>query len=454
MSTFLEEISLSIKQKQNADSSLIRFAHKLETVNLETLFETLKFSNTPLFYYSKPIEDKSFLGIGRLETPGSSQFINSISKNNSRPNNSIASVNFDSDLFNSLPLVLGSEIFPIEKGENLWNDFEDSNWFIPQILVTVNNENAYLIFQFFGDNPDLSLLELVLEKISNAESVVIQHSIMHKIISSTGISEWRAAIEKALLEISYQNIQKIVLARRIQLALTGNFNFSKALPALKVKYPECITFAYKEKSSIFFGATPERLFSIKKNNIETEALAGSIARGITPDEDFEKQTLLLNNQKDINEHNNVLSFILTNLKDYCEAINYDTQPQVKKLSNIQHLQTKISSTLRNGIDVLELQKKLHPTPAVCGLPQKKALELIKELEYFDRGLYAGVIGWFNERSESEFSVGIRSALLKNNVLTAFAGCGIVDGSNPALEFQETELKFKPILSLLENEITN
>ncbi len=453
MNTFWEDISLFVKQTSQKDSSLFRFAYKLETVDLETLFESLRDTGISLFYYSKPNEDKNFLGIGKIKSQYTEQTISSAAKNNLSSDNSIVSVNFNSGLLDSIPLVLGSEKFPLEKNESLWNDFEGSNWFIPQMLIFVNKKQPYFIFQFFVDNPELSLLESVIEICSKTEKSQNNCSIK-KTVSATDLNDWTTAINKALLEISSQCIQKVVLARRIMIALNDSLNFSKALSRLSEKYPECITFAYKENNSIFFGTTPEKLFSIKENKIETEALAGSIARGINPEDDLQKQTLLLENQKEINEHNNVLSFILSNLKDHCEVINYATPPQIKKLSNIQHLQTKISSTLKDGIDVLELLKRLHPTPAVCGLPKKQALELIKELEYFDRGLYSGVIGWYNEKGESEFSVGIRSALLKDNTLTAYAGCGIVEGSNPVLEFQETELKFKPILSLLENEITN
>lgn len=453
MNTILKDLNLFIKQKSQEDSSLFRFAYKLENVDLEALFESLRDSENSLFYYSKPYEEKSFLGIGKIKSKHADQTIGSAAKNDASSQNSIVSVNFNLELLNNIPLVLGSEKFPLVKKESLWNDFEDSNWFIPQILILVNEKQPYLIFQFFGNNPELSLLESVIEKCSKTEKS--QHNCTIKeVISATDKNGWTRSINKALLEISSRSIQKVVLARRVQIALNDNFNFSNALSTLNENYPECVTFAYKEKNSVFFGATPEKLFSIKKNRIETEALAGSIERGISKEEDFEKQIQLQSNLKDINEHNNVLSFILNNLKDYCEELKYDNPPQIKKLSNIQHLQTKISSTLKDGIDVLVLLKKMHPTPAVCGLPQKKALELIKELEYFDRGLYSGVIGWYNEKGESEFSVGIRSALLKDNTLSAYAGCGIVEGSNPALEFQETELKFKPILSLLENEITN
>lgn len=210
----------------------------------------------------------------------------------------------------------------------------------------------------------------------------------------------------------------------------------------------------KESNSIFFGSSPEKMFSLKDKKLETEALAGSSARGLNIEDDLINESNLLLNPKELCEHKNVFSFLINSLKNFSDEISYSSNPQIKKLSNIQHLQTPITAILKDEIDILELLKVLHPTPAVCGLPQKNALELIKDLEYFDRGLYAGIIGWYNAKKRAEFVVSIRSALLKDNTITAFAGCGIVEGSNPVTEFYETELKLKPILSLLENEIIN
>ena len=121
---------------------------------------------------------------------------------------------------------------------------------------------------------------------------------------------------------------------------------------------------------------------------------------------------------------------------------------------IQHLWTPIRAKLNNGRSVLTILKDLHPTPAICGTPYNSALLSIKESEEHDRGLYAGIIGWFNNNNHGEFAVAIRSAILKGNVLHAFAGCGIVEGSDPEAEYAETKLKLRPIFSLFDYESTN
>jgi menaquinone-specific isochorismate synthase len=110
--------------------------------------------------------------------------------------------------------------------------------------------------------------------------------------------------------------------------------------------------------------------------------------------------------------------------------------------------------LKNGVSIYSVIKKLHPTPAMCGLPAENAKLIIENLELFDRGLYSGVIGWIDFNNNADIAVGIRSALLKGNRLRAFAGCGIVKGSDALTEYNETELKLKPMLSLFENENIN
>ncbi|MGE5438824.1 MAG: chorismate-binding protein, partial [Bacteroidota bacterium] len=101
--------------------------------------------------------------------------------------------------------------------------------------------------------------------------------------------------------------------------------------------------------------------------------------------------------------------------------------------------------------IFAIMEGLHPTPAVCGVPQADAMNVIKKMEDYHRGMYAGIVGWFNFKKEGEFAVAIRSALLKGRKLYAFAGGGIVEGSDPAAEYKETELKLKPILALFDNE---
>ena len=170
-------------------------------------------------------------------------------------------------------------------------------------------------------------------------------------------------------------------------------------------------------------------------------------------EDKELAEELLNSQKNLNEQKAVVEFIEDSFQDFSDEIIYEEKPIIRKLSNIQHLWTPIKAKLNKGYTIFHLLKSIHPTPAICGAPWSVALSNIKQLENFERGLFAGITGWFNFDNEGEFAVSIRSALLRGNNLYAFAGCGIVEGSDPEIEFEETELKLKPILSLFENEKT-
>ena len=123
---------------------------------------------------------------------------------------------------------------------------------------------------------------------------------------------------------------------------------------------------------------------------------------------------------------------------------------VKKFSNIQHLQTILRGKLKAESNIFDIILSLFPTPAVCGMPKLKALEIINELEDFDRGLFTGLIGWFNCKGYGEFNVTLRCGLINQDNLYVFAGCGIVENSDPIEEYEEINLKLKPILSLFEN----
>ncbi|KAF0139807.1 MAG: menaquinone-specific isochorismate synthase [Stygiobacter sp.] len=360
MHKFIQEILAFIGQTPIRDESLIRFTFKLEKVEIERFFELLSNEET-LFFFSKPSGNRANLGVGKIESPSAGKLIETISKENPESNELIISANYDSNLISEIPLVFGGEKFLPDKKENLWSDFPNRSWFIPQVLISSCAENPLIIFQFFGNNPDLKIFEKILDFLPLDTLVKTEPAADYEIISATEIEEWSRIINAGLNEITKHNIEKIVLARRMQLVLKSNFSFSSFLSKLQTKYPECNTFAYKEKDSIFFGSTPEKLFTLDGNKIETEALAGSIARGANLNEDLVLESNLLNNQKDINEHNNVLSFLLSNLEDFSEEISYNPKPQIKKLQNIQHLQTPIKAMLKEGVDILELLRKLHPT---------------------------------------------------------------------------------------------
>ncbi|MCB9249586.1 MAG: chorismate-binding protein [Ignavibacteriales bacterium] len=163
------------------------------------------------------------------------------------------------------------------------------------------------------------------------------------------------------------------------------------------------------------------------------------------------RTIFTNSKKNINEQQSVVNFITNLIKNISDEIYFDEKPIIRKLPNIQHLWTLIKAKMNKNYKIFDVLLKLHPTPAICGTPWNVAQKYILDVEEHDRGLYSGNIGWFNYNGSGEFAVGIRSALIKDTQLYAYSGCGIVEGSEPQSEFEESEIKLKPILSLFVDE---
>ncbi|MEW6702609.1 MAG: isochorismate synthase, partial [Bacteroidota bacterium] len=436
------------------------------------------------FYWNLPNENFSFLGYGEIFSLSESDFKSSPmleKKFHNLPFKIVSNRSPEIELRH--PQFVGGIKFPSGKSEQLWKNFDFAKWFIPKILLLkLNKEYFITINEFYRmdvrrtlcrsrygpygefseermtDGNFLSEVELILESGSNSKNISplkYEEQFSIKFIKpSCNLDQWSSRVEAALQKITDGIAEKIVLARFDEIEFTAAPNILSILKGLEENYGECYTFAYKSEDSIFFGSSPEKLFKISNGFIETVALAGSIQRGISDEEDALLENQLLMSKKNLAEQKNVLDFILERLSPLALKISYDSKPAVKKLSNIQHLCTNIRAELTPAANIFSLLEKLHPTPAVCGLPAEDALKIINELEEFDRGLYSGVVGWFNLQNAGEFAVGIRSAVLNEKTLRAYAGSGIVNGSESLSEFNETELKLKPIISLFVNETVN
>jgi len=157
---------------------------------------------------------------------------------------------------------------------------------------------------------------------------------------------------------------------------------------------------------------------------------------------------LLKNPKDRLEHAVVVDMLREVISEACDDVTTAVGPTLLKVANIQHLETALAGRLRERLSILELAGRLHPTPAVGGLPRDRALGWMREHEELERGWYAGPVGWIDRRGEGEFAVAIRSALMHGNRARLFAGCGIVADSDPDQEYAESWLKLRPMLSAL------
>ena len=207
-------------------------------------------------------------------------------------------------------------------------------------------------------------------------------------------------------------------------------------------------FAFESGGDCFIGASPERLVKKENNKVYSTCLAGSIARGNDTLEDNTLGDELLNDDKNLQEHQYVVDMIKEAIEDTCSNVDIPIRPKLLKLRHIQHLYTPVRGVAKPGTSLLQIAEKLHPTPALGGLPKDSAILKIREVEDLDRGLYGGPLGWFDYRRNGEFAVAIRSGLIQSNEASIFAGCGVVEDSIAEVEYQETKIKFKPMLSAL------
>lgn len=258
-----------------------------------------------------------------------------------------------------------------------------------------------------------------------------------------------SVVGRALEAIKQGTYEKIVLARGIELLADRPWQPLDTLNRLRERFSGCFTFSFSgDNFSSFIGATPERLLQIRDGRLLTEAIAGSAPRGQTASEDAKHARALLESDKDLHEHICVRDSILRRLQKADVVAKAEAVPQLLLLANVQHLRTRIEAEVGESVHLLDILPEMHPTPAVGGSPREAAVPCIADLEQIDRGLYAGVVGWFNHLNEGEMIVSIRSALIEGKAAWLYAGAGIVDGSDPEKEMCETEMKLRALLDVL------
>ena len=260
---------------------------------------------------------------------------------------------------------------------------------------------------------------------------------------------YEGAVGRALESISRGEFEKIVLARAKDVRASARLHPLRMLNGLRQRFPDCTAFSVANgRGQSFIGASPERLLRVEEGVVLTEALAGSAGRGATASEDAALGNSLLHSEKDLREQRIVLESIVQGLSPLGLELKFDERPVLRRLSNVQHLHTAIEASLPEGVTLLGMVGRLHPTPAVGGSPTPVVIPRIAPLEGFARGLYGGTLGWIDSKGAGEFIVGLRSALVDGVTARMYAGAGIVAGSSPAMEFAETELKFRAMQGAL------
>ncbi len=254
--------------------------------------------------------------------------------------------------------------------------------------------------------------------------------------------DWLGAVDDILAEIESGQVEKVVLARRLVAETASRPALAAALRRLSARYPSCTTFAFDLGDVCFLGATPERLVRLDGPRVYVDCLAGSTARGATPAEDARLGEALLADPKEHHEHEVVVRELLEQVRDAGDEVVTADEPVLRRFSNIQHLYTPITAVATPGTCIIDLVQRLHPTPATCGRPRDVALDSIRRHEGFDRSWYAGPVGWLDAEGGGDFVVGLRSALIEPGAVALYGGSGIVSGSVPEREHEESTLKMK------------
>ncbi|HSM35825.1 MAG TPA: isochorismate synthase [Longimicrobiales bacterium] len=260
---------------------------------------------------------------------------------------------------------------------------------------------------------------------------------------------WNANVHAALEEIAAGRLEKVVLARALDIPAVRADPVPVAM-ALRADEPGAHTFLFEPTPGhAFLGAAPESIAEVTAGVLRTTAVAGSAPRGADPEDDAALAAALLASAKDRAEQDLVVRDIAQRLAALVDDLDVERGPHVIRFARIQHLETLLSGSLRPGVDILSVLAALHPTPAVGGEPRAEALAFIRRAEGFRRGWYAGPVGWFEPGGDGSFAPALRSALRREGEgWRLFAGAGIVAGSEPEKEWDETAVKLEPVLAAL------
>lgn len=262
---------------------------------------------------------------------------------------------------------------------------------------------------------------------------------------------YQDAVRAGLDAISSGDVAKVVLARDLAGTVPAGADLRRLVRALASSYPDTWTYAIDG----LIGASPETLVTVSAGTVTARVLAGTAARGADSDADTAASVALATSTKDLDEHQFAVQSVLRALRPHTSALVSEEQPFMLKLPNVWHLATDVEGTLAGHASALDLVSALHPTAAVAGTPTSAAIEIIARLEPFDRGRYAGPVGWIDADGDGEWAIALRCAQfhlgapsLSTIPLTAYAGAGIVAGSDPEAEMLETRVKFRPIIDAL------
>jgi isochorismate synthase len=403
----------------------------------------------PYFLWEQPERDLGFWAFGeaaRIEASGPDRFAQA-REGIDRVLAEAVAEGTTADV--AAPVFLAGFAFDTaNSGDGRWAAFPDALVIAPRILISRRDGKQTLTLNLrINRDTDLEaalaglrneVLDLVCDKPRRQRPV----SSVSAVQADADRDAWHDSVHSLTDQIARERVAKVVLARHLEIASSQPFDINAALERLRERYRNCTLFAVGRGDSCFLGATPELLVQRQGEQVRADCLAGSAPRGRSAAEDEAYGAALLADDKERREHALVAQGLLESLTPLCDEVRVGEASGLRKMANVQHLYTPIEAKAQAGRHILEFVERLHPTPAVAGLPRERSLCLIREQERFNRGWYAGPIGWLDSNGDGEFAVALRSALVQGDRALLYAGCGIVAGSDPEREYEESRIKLE------------
>lgn len=357
------------------------------------------------------------------------------------------------------PVWLGGFAFDPDGGSTpAWSSLPPASLVLPEISICRSGGRSLLTVNAVvrgGEGDGVKQLaeglgaRLAGLRLSEPLPLLDPHPTAHaNIRSARPPAEFEAAVDGATSRIASGEMSKVVLAREVIVDAAAAHDPAALFGAMREQFPACFCFCAGTPEAAFIGASPELLIRRSGASASTVALAGSTRRSSDPAVDDHLGEQLLRSDKNRREQRIVAERIVRALRPHAVWVEAGAEPEIVKVANIQHLATPVIAQLAEPRSAIELAGLLHPTPAVGGEPWPAAAAAIAELEGMDRGWYAAPVGWMDVTEDGEFCVALRSALLRDREAHLFAGVGVVAGSDPAAELEETEVKLGALLPLL------
>ena len=457
-----KDIATSIREKieetrnsRTRSSEIVRIsvrvedAHRLPLLHWLSAQSTKSLAGEPKFYWSDRDRHRETAAIGAadcISAPGPADLPALFDQLESGLHDQPDTVRY----FGGFRFDLTSE--HSKSVDSPWRNFPAAKFVLPRFELVRYDDSLLFACNLRDQDWQTRALDHIIASLENLNfsnpSTEPEEPSMIERQDTPNRDSWQDILESADSLLQRGVLRKIVLARRSSLSFHRPLSPWTLLEQLRSSSDGCYLFGMQPgDGATFIGSSPERLYQREGIRLQTEALAGTRPRGGSHLQDTQLAEELRTSEKDAREHRIVVDGITEALQQLGVRHKHDVNPTLLSLSQVHHLACRIIGKLNETTTDRDLVMALHPTPAVGGYPGGRAVQEIGALEPFDRGWYAGPIGWLG-RDSAELAVGIRSALVDGSRLHLFAGAGIVPGSDPESEWQEVETKISRFISLV------